>query len=258
MKIKSLRIALSMFAIASLTLNGCKKDPKPEPTPTVEKGKVTVNLEHKWGMSGANFSLNTDLTHPMTGDVLNYTTFKYYVSNLKLKKTDGSWWVHPESYFLVDLSQASSTKLLLDGVPVGKYTEVSYTMGVDSTRNVSGAQTGALSTTNNMFWTWNSGYIMVRAEGTYSASGSSGGFTYHLGGFQGTNNIVTVKNAAFGAELNVQKSKTVEIHMIVNPARMFHTFGSVTNGSMVHMPGANAKTLATDFYGGVNFDHIHN
>ena len=81
------------------------------------------------------------------------------ISNFKLKKSDGTWWIHPESYFLVDLSNDLSTTLDLGSVPSGEYTELSYTIGVDSLRNVSGAQSGALSTTNNMFWSWNTGYI---------------------------------------------------------------------------------------------------
>jgi hypothetical protein len=246
--------AFSCVAVTSVFLTSCKKEEK-EPEATT--GKVEINLEHKWGMSAANFELNTDLTHPMTGDVLNFTTFKYYVSNLKLKKSDGTWYTHPNSYFLVDASDATSTKLTLTSVPVGSYTELSYTMGVDSTRNVSGAQSGALSTSNNMFWSWNSGYIMVKAEGT-SSNSSSGSFTFHLGGFSGANNIVTTKSAVFGSDLKVNGSKSVEVHMTVNPAKLFHTIGSVSGVNMVHMPGANAVTMATDFYGGVAFDHIHN
>ncbi|MCU0495618.1 MAG: hypothetical protein MUD01_28865, partial [Chloroflexaceae bacterium] len=62
-------------------------------------------------MSGANFSLNNPLIHPMTNDTLTFTTMKYYVSNLKLKLADGSWWVHPESYFLVDASNVASSPM---------------------------------------------------------------------------------------------------------------------------------------------------
>lgn len=228
--------------------------------PEAETGKVTISLEHQWETVSNDFQLNTEYTHSTTGDQLTFTTFKYYVSNLRLKKTDGTWWTHPESYFLVDLSQSSSANLILTGVPAGNYSEVSYVMGVDSTRNVSGAQSGALSTTHGMFWSWNTGYIMLKAEGTSPQATMGGAFTYHLGGFSGANNIVTFKDAAFGSdELIVTTSSNGLINIGVDPSKLFTTTGSVSNVGMVHMPGANAVSIATDFYtAGVTFKSIQN
>lgn len=225
--------------------------------PVEETGQVKIELEHQWVNSSTNFELNTAYTHPTTGDQMTFTTFKYYISNLKLKKQDGTWWTHPESYFLVDMNQPESSVLTLTGIPAGSYTEVSYVMGVDSTRNVSGSQTGALSTTNGMFWSWNSGYIMMKAEGTCPQS-SSGSFTFHFGGFSGINNIVTTKSATFGSDvLNVTNSSNGMIHLGVDPSRLFTS--SVSNVNSIHMPGANAKAMASGFYSsGVTFKFIHN
>jgi hypothetical protein len=223
-----------------------------------ESGEVLVMLNHSWVNSGANFDLNTEYVHPSTNDTLTFTTLKYYVSNFKLKKEDGTWYTQPESYYLVDLSVPSSTSITLSGIPAGNYTEVSYVLGVDSLRNVSGAQSGALSTTNGMFWSWNSGYIMVKAEGTTPQS-SSGSFAYHLGGFSGMNGIVTQRSTSFGSEkLVVSTTSSSKIHFEVDPSALFLNYGSVTNGSNVHMPGALAKTLASGYYSGFTFDHIHN
>lgn len=251
---------LAAAAILSLSLNSCKKEnPTPEPsTPVAETGTLKVNLEHKWGTGNTNFSLNMDLIHPETGDAMNFTTFKYYISNFRLKKSDGTWWSHPESYFLVNLTDPSSAVFNLAGVPVGQYTEMQYTFGVDSTRNVSGAQTGALAIANNMFWSWNSGYIMLKAEGV-SANSSTGSFAFHLGGFSGANKVVATTNVEFPNELlNIAKNHTSEVHYTVNPDKLWKTTGSVSGTNTIHMPGAGAKTMASDFVGGIAFDHIHN
>lgn len=260
----------SAFTFSSCKKEGCtdvaalnysekaKKDDGSCQYPQEETGQVKIVLEHHWGDNSTDFELNTSFIHPVTGDELTFTTMKYYISNFRLKKQDGIWWTHPESYFLVDVDNPSGTTLSLAGVPVGNYTEISYVMGVDSTRNVSGSQTGALSTTNGMFWSWNSGYIMVKAEGL-SPQSSTGSFAYHLGGFAGANNIVTAKSASFGSELlNVTSSGNGMIHLGVDPSQLFENFGSVSNGNTVHMPGTNAKTIATGFYGGVTFKYIHN
>lgn len=221
--------------------------------PVEQTEDVTVHMDHTW--DGNDFSLNTAYTHPTTGDELTFTTMKYYVSNIKLKKDDGTWWVEPESYYLVDLSQGEM--FTIPNVPEGNYTDISYTLGVDSLRNVSGAQTGALSTTHGMFWSWNSGYIMTKAEGT-SPQSSSGSFAFHLGGFSGANNTVEVKEASFGGNLVLNGAGSPKIHMTVDPSTLFNTVGSVSNINSLMMPGANATTMSMDFHTGVNFMMIHN
>ncbi len=252
---KNLYIAIALIA-ATLTISSCKKDDE-DTTPTETTGTVELNMAHRWGMGADNFLLNMELVHPMTQDTMTFTTFKYYVSNIKFKKADGSWYVHPESYFLVDLATAGSEILSIPNVPTGEYTDMEYTMGVDSLRNVSGAQSGALAVANNMFWSWNSGYIMVKAEGT-SPNSTSGSFAFHLGGFMGSNNVVTVKTVNFaGNSLTVASGHTSEVHFNVNPAKLWQTANSMATNNSIMMPGATAKTMATDFYGGIAFDHIH-
>ncbi len=240
---------------ATIAVSSCKKDDATAPSASI--GTVEVHLAHRWGMGADNFLLNMELIHPMTQDTMTFTTFKYYVSNIKFKKADGSWYVHPESYFLVDLSTSESEILTIPNVPVGEYTDMEYTMGVDSLRNVSGAQSGALAVANNMFWSWNSGYILVKAEGI-SSNSTSGSFAFHLGGFMGNNNIVTLKSVNFsGNSLTVASAKTSEVHFNVNPAKLWLTAGALATNNSIMMPGATAKIMATDFYGGIEFDHIH-
>jgi hypothetical protein len=244
----------SILSIAALLLFGTTSCNKNKDKAT---GELEIAFEHVWGMNEDAFSLNTDYVHPMNNEALNFSTFKYYVSNIILTKEDGSQWKDSNSYYLIDLSKPASLKLALAKVPVGTYKSMTYTLGVDSLRNVSGAQTGALSTANNMFWNWNSGYIMIKAEGTSPAS-STGSFAYHLGGFSGANNIVTTKTVNFDTEkLLINDEHACEIHMKANPAKLFHN-DAIANGANVMMPGARAKTMSFNFYGAVVFEHLHN
>lgn len=237
-----------------------KKDNGSCSYPVKETGAVYLKLDHQWGSDANNvFHLNTTYNHPTTGDELRFTTFNYFISNIQLKKDDGTWWTMPDSYFLVNLSQDGSSMLKLENVPTGKFTEVSYLIGVDSTRNVSGAQTGALTTTSGMFWSWNTGYIMVKAEGT-SPQSSNGNFKFHLGGFSGQYSILNTKTATFGAEqLNYTGQNQAMIHLSVDPSKLFTSLGSVSNLNTIMMIGANAKTMANDLIDdGVRFKAIHN
>lgn len=245
-------------AIILSTFTACKKDNNTTPAPNnVTKGSFKLEFEHIWGTPATEFELGTDLIHPMTGDTLNFTKFKYYLSNIKLKKSDGTWWSEEESYHLIDISVAGSNVLKLDNVPSGTYTELQYTLGVDSTRNVSGAQTGALSISNGMFWSWNSGYIMLKAEGT-SPNSSSGSFAFHLGGFKGANNIVTTRTTDFeGSTLDINPSASPQVHMQVNPAFLWCNGVSCKVTNSIMMPGADAKIMANLFYNDIKFEHIH-
>jgi hypothetical protein len=248
------KIILFTVLFATLFFSNCDNSKDPEPTGA---GTLGIEFEHIWAMSGQKFELNKMLFHPMTSDSLKFTKFQYYVSNIQLKKEDGSWWICPESYYLLDLSKPASLLLNLTDIPAGNYTEMKYIMGVDSTRNVSGAQTGALSTSNAMFWDWNSGYIMIKAEGI-SPNSSSKSFTFHLGGFAGVNNIVTQKSTNFnGSTLKIGSDKSPIVGITVNPARLWHTSPSVSVVSNLQMPGDKAKVMAKDFYELISFGHLH-
>jgi hypothetical protein len=247
---------LGVALATSLLVISCKKD-KEDTTPTVvATDQVVLKIEHTWADS-LEFALNEDLVHPVTGDTLNFTTFKYYISNIRLKKADGTWWTQPNSYFLLDLTEGTTASVTLSNVPKGEYTDVEYILGVDSTMNVSGAQSGDLSPALDMFWSWNSGYIMLKAEGTCPNS-MMGSFTYHLGGFSGVNSIVQTNTHTFvGNSLSVTGNGACQIHLAAAPQTLWSTIGAVDNVSMVHMPGANAKTIASDFYNSFEFEHIH-
>lgn len=254
LKIKLTAILFVLFA-GTLSISSCKEDVPPEPVEQV--GQFSIKLEHLWGMDLSPFVMNQPLYHPMTKDTLTFSTFKYYVSNVQLQRTDGSWWKEEESYHLVDLSKTDGNVIQLNKVPAGTYTAMNYTMGVDSMRNVSGAQTGALSVSNGMFWSWNTGYIMIKTEGT-SPQSPTGDFAFHLGGFMGDQNVVTERTTGFNGEtLDISAAANPQIHLNVNPARLWHGGTSVADTSKIHMPGEVAVDMATHFYGWINFDHIH-
>ena len=254
------------MALLGLTLTlstSCKKKTV-EPTPEVDpgKGSVSIVLTHKWGMMNEqNFVLGSNLIHPMhkQKDTLNFSTFKYYVSNIKFKKADGTYYVHPESYFLVDLSNLATTTLSIPDVPAIDYTEMSYTLGVDSAKTVSGAQAGALDPVNKMFWVWNTGYVATKAEGTYLKNKVVTPFRFHLGGYKVPNNVVTTKTIAFSTNnLTVSANKASKVKITVNPGTLFHGT-SVKTLDMIHEPGADAVSMAVGFFThsfGFMFDSI--
>ncbi|MDC3220631.1 hypothetical protein OAT71_02335 [Flavobacteriales bacterium] len=235
-------------------LSSCEKKADTPIETTETYGDVNIDFNYVWGMGMEDFTLNDTLIHPMNGDTLVYSTFKHYISNIKLTKDDGTMWTQSESYHFLDVSDPNSLSINISDVPTGNYTGMEVTFGVDSNRNVSGAQSGALDVINGMFWNWNSGYIMLKAEGS-SPQSTDGSFAYHIGGFSGENNVVSAKDFTFSSDLVISETEIHKINFRANPAKLFHTYGSVENGSF-HMPGPNAKMMADDFNGWTNISSI--
>jgi hypothetical protein len=245
-------IISTLIITALISLQSCGKD---DPTSSSE-GNFNIQTNFVFGATAAPFALNQKLVQPVTGDTLTFSEFSFYLSNIRLQKEDGSWWSETESYHLLSAKSADDAKINLQNVPAGKYKAMEYTLGVDSLRNVSGAQTGDLAASKGMFWDWNSGYIMLKAEGM-SPQSSSGSFAFHLGGFAGANNIVTKKTTDFGgAILDINTSNEPTVVLLANPARLWHSSPSVATRNTIHMPGPNAVTMANTFYGNFSFKEI--
>ena len=96
------------------------------------------------------------------------TAFKFYVHNFKMINTDSGteFKLANDKYYLVDFADSASTEIKITISP-DVYNRISFTIGVDSAQNVSGAQTDALDPAKGMFWNWNTGYIMAKLEGIH-------------------------------------------------------------------------------------------
>jgi len=232
-----------LFAIASIILfASCQK-----------------SIEAKTGMVKFNFRNMINST-PMVLDAATYTNpfgetytisrFKYYVSNVRLTGT-GTTAIENESYHLVDESIPGSLSFSFE-TDENTFSGISFLLGVDSTRNVSGAQTGALDPLNDMFWTWNSGYIMAKVEGTSPQSNQVGKkIEYHIGGFSGVNNTLKTINLAFpsGKNLIITEGKTSNISLEADFNKWWQTPNDIkiTNLPVCTTPGVQAKQVADNY-----------
>jgi len=178
----------------------------------------------------------------------NYTIskFKYYVTNLFLTGSKKKSTVK-NSYYLVDAKDTASTSFVFF-VPPGNYNSISFLLGVDSTKNVSGAQSGALDPTNDMFWTWNTGYVMAKLEGGSAASAVvNNKVEYHIGGFAGADNVV--KKITLPLTVNIKKDAVTEIIIEAD----INTWWQIPNDILIAQnpvctnPGLLAKKIAANY-----------
>lgn len=250
---------LTLLSLAVLVfLFSCKKETDEQKQKEEGQGTLTVNMDLRWGPTWAPFNMNTWYTHPATGDSLRFNNFKCYITNIRLKKADGTWWVENESYRLVDANRPEGLRLQIPNVPAGEYVEMQWMVGVDSTRNVSGTQSGALDPSLGMFWTWQTGYIFIKAEG-FAPAAPQGNFQYHLGGFSGANNAIQVRNFNLTSNpLRITKNATSNLSMRINMARFWHGGVRVADTHTIHMPGAMAVQMATHFAEGMMVGGVAN
>ncbi|MCH8545152.1 MAG: hypothetical protein LAT54_00310 [Cryomorphaceae bacterium] len=246
-------------AILIFSLTACSDDDDNGNGNGDAAASVTIKFDHGWGPNHLPFAINTALMHPATQEEITFTKLRYYVTNIELHKADGTVWKEDESYRIVTVEGNSSVQeLTVPNVPPGEYSAVKFMIGVDEDRNTSGAQEGALSPAENMFWDWSTGYIFFKAEGM-SPAAPNGQFMYHIGGFEDPHNAIRTTTIAFGEQrLNVVAASNPSIHLKVNSARFWHGGISLADVFSIHMPGPNATTIADNWIGAFRFDHLHN
>ena len=119
--------------------------------------------------------------------------------------------VKDSGFYLIDEKMPSSQTIRLS-LPAGKYKAIGFLLGVDSLHNVSGAQSGALDPAKDMFWTWNTGYVMAKLEGQSPASTIvNRKYEYHIGGFAGRYNVLKKIELALGNEPVEFENRSVTI-----------------------------------------------
>lgn len=183
------------------------------------------------------------------GEPYTVRNFRYYISHFSATDTKGKVWPLPSAYFLVDERKPESKNMLLQ-LPFQNLSAIHFSIGVDSSRNVSGVQTGSLDPANGMFWTWNSGYIMAKLEGASPVSAApQHGFTYHIGGFRNGENALRkiALPLAQPPTLFTKKITTITIAANINAWFAGCTAIKIKEYSFCMNPGKLAMQIADNY-----------
>lgn len=236
---------LLYLSLVLLLVWSCTPLEKDDTQAPVYTGALDIQLEHVLG--NRPLHLDTAWYVNSAGDSLRMSLFRYYISNIALHR-NGAQWKIPESYYLIDESYPSTKKISLTGLPEGSYDGISFMIGVDSARNMSGAQTGALDPQNDMFWGWVSGYIFLKAEG-YFMDTTERGFSNHIGGFKYPNNAIRTAGVSFGSTaLNLATGKKT-LTLRADADELFKTplVISLKDIYTIHAPGVSAVKFADNY-----------
>ena len=158
--------------------------------------------------NGKKIVLNDSSYTNSFGEKYTLSKLKFYVSNLGFVQKIN--FVDKQKINLIDISKNDSFEILL---PRTNIVGIQFQLGVDSALNCSGSQSGALDPLNDMFWTWNSGYVNFKLEGTSTASTEDKQrIEQHIGGYKfpyGTQRNITLQLS----NINFNQNKTIIIQI---------------------------------------------
>jgi hypothetical protein len=176
------------------------------------------------------------------GNIFSVDLLKYYISNVKFYDQGSVVYAAP-NYELLDASDITTLSFDMP-VPQGSYDEVRFLLGVDSLRNVSGAQSGELDPVYGMFWDWNTGYIYFKHEGQFiDAAGDTLPLVYHYGA------LPALREHPFTASFSVLPGQSKTIKFRFNLNKVYRTPNVVDfNNNNIHSGGANwVNTIRDNF-----------
>ena len=156
---------------------------------------------------GENLALNK--AYYLKNDTLNIGNFKCFISSLTYYKNDSIVNYSVKKVHLIDATD--STTFIISENKYFKYDEIRFNIGIDSLTNVSGVFEGDLDPANGMYWTWQSGYINFKLEGTSSLSSArKNKFYWHIGGYSTPFNTLRHVALKTNGEVIIQLKKLFE------------------------------------------------
>ena len=117
-------------------------------------------------------------------DSISFSTLKIYFSDFRFKDKISGQITSIDTLFFYDLAD-SSTHSFFNDLNLSNYESVAFTLGLDSSKNVSGELENAYDPLLGMYWAWNTGYINLKIMGESSTvPTNSHEFEFHLGGYR--------------------------------------------------------------------------
>lgn len=276
---------LALFLAFIGLLTSCESDDNASRT-SIDGTFGDVELFFDNGVNGDALVLGSSYTNS-NGERLTIKRFNYIVSNFALIKEDGREYVYPknESYFVIS-EETQTLRIHLKNVPAGDYKQIKFGIGVDQQRYLEGETAQQefwnLASTNNMVWTWSTGYRFINFEGTFSPvhhthrheagdnhpeSGEEGTYNFqiHQGSNTATDNYRTV-TLLLPTTARVRANEMPNIHFITNANVITDGVNKIilhdnlntagTNASI--MGGENLIRIAENTLQMFKVDHVHN
>ena len=209
------------------------------------KGKVHINFT--FTANQKPLCLKDSLYENEWGEIYSVSKIKYYVSSFMFDQQKLS--LTKEKYRLISTDKKINM-VEFDQVPSGSYSKIRFTIGIDSIDNCQGAQKGVLDPINDMFWTWNSGYVFFKLEGMSNRSNSDlNRIEYHIGGYKKRNATIRNIELITTTPIEIIAGKTTDKIIELNLDNLWDNTSrlSIQKLAVCVSPGEDACRIADQF-----------
>ncbi len=161
----------------------CSKDDS-EPTPTpppgpAQENSITFNIQYN--VDGQSIIRDSILYYNEAGNQYSIYNLLYYLSEIKLTKSDGNT-VLLKNIHYVDCFDPATNTFILKNIPAGEYSGISFNIGIDSLHN---EHDSLPNTVENINMEWpdmmGGGFHFLRLEGYFTDAGNNYGYAMHIG-----------------------------------------------------------------------------
>jgi len=195
---------LLTLTIIVIVFTSCKKDKR-------IATDITINFTHS--VDGSDLITNSMIYTNAADENYDVQTLKYLISNIKLH--DDLGYTLLKDIHFIDLSDESTLSFTYDNVPNNNYHAISYTMGLDTIKNITNKYLNE-DFHSEMFWPEpnGGGYHYMKLEGDFNDSLS--GYGTHTGGTMGGDYSFNNVNDIFLSVDNDLGNVSINIDMEIN------------------------------------------
>lgn len=176
-------------------------------------GQALTSITFRPMHQGNSVRFDDEQVQGANGTRLTFSMLKFYVSNLRVRTTDGAS-VKIGGHHLMDLTDDETSSISIT-MPNARIASFDFTVGVDSVLNEQGPQEGALDPRNGMYSTWSTGYVFFKLEGTVeSASQPKRVYEIHVGGYKAPyRNMIDVRCTVPATFSATSSSCTIDVEL---------------------------------------------
>jgi hypothetical protein len=215
------KLYILLIPFLALLVVSCKKSKDTEPVEEATTQNMVLHINPMVSSKPLNFY---SAFTTATGQKFTLSMFRYYVSNIRLMKADGSEFKVDGKYLLVTPSTADYS---IGQVPIGDYKGIKFCVGIDSATNHSDPT--IYPTTNPlaiqspaMHWSWNAGYIFTMIEGSCDTTVNStdtlkfGQYSHGMFFHLGMDMLYRSVNLSSSFSVNSENAKVLTIQSDIN------------------------------------------